>query len=262
MPPLTILGTPRLTLDLVNDGTGSSANTVRITIVRFNLEVTVHVQTPQQTTLSDWDAGLVQMVTSGIRDLNCYGHSTNRSAPVIIDQLHLPPGTFFPDRNPASRLYVEATFPHCVDLAAYRPGQDISLRVSDNVGMSARVGATAVTHDASDNGHMLTGHVHYGYFYTYLVAREKSTGRMTPLYAVEWLFGARYRFINPGQGIPFTPVREEELHRIARHGPYDPRQYPFPVVAGDPIALVQRNRRQVVRQASCPTLSDVVRGMP
>ena len=85
MPPsVNIPGEPEVTLTYLDDQTRNTEHMVRITFVRFSLRASIQVQTPQGSSLSDWEVGTLQTVTSGAIDLNCYRIADDPGAQVVI----------------------------------------------------------------------------------------------------------------------------------------------------------------------------------
>jgi len=251
-PPVNIVGTPVASLAYRGDNPESTANVVRISFVRFSLRAEMQVQAPQGTSLSDWEVGTLQMVTSGAIDSNCYRNLDNPGAQVIINALALPPGAYFSDRNWDSQIFTELR--RVVQLGQYTAGQRFQIQMEDNPNMTASSAASIYTHDERDGRALLARHIHNGYFHSYIAARQISTGQITPLYTVEWFFTALYNFVSPGSGLPMTPYLERNMYRIVRRGPYTNPPDPVPVVTPTPFNIIARDSRRTFRQTSCPEL--------
>src|ERR1051325_4890520 len=147
-PPVNIVGEPEVTLTYLGDETRSTEYMVRIAFVRFSLRASMQVQAPQGTSLSDWEVGTLQTVTSGAIDLNCYRSANDPSAQVVINAMVLPPGEFFSDRNPASPIFYEPAGVR--SLSRYVAGQRFEINMQDTPGMEAAPFASRYTHEERD----------------------------------------------------------------------------------------------------------------
>jgi Domain of unknown function (DUF4157) len=256
-PTFTIAGTPNVTA--TPDGTEvNTPNQVNLFLGSFVMNARVQVQASVPTTLNDWEVGVVQMV-SGAVDATCYQRPALRtgrtsSLRTFVERMTTQSQMFHPDRSPASTVFYDPG--SMADLATYSSGTGsfvVSLHAEDHPGYrSVRGAASAHTHDLGDTDVELKHHRHLGFFYTYIVARQKSTERLIPLYTMRWWAASDYGYFSPGTGIDFTATNRSSLQfhlissNVFSHSDF------FPIVRGPTMGERSRLRSQEWRDGECP----------
>jgi len=255
-PTFSIVGTPTATA--APDGTEvNSPNQVTLLLGDFVINARVQVQTLNAAILSDWEVGIVQMM-SGAVDASCYQRPAVGGRPrdprVFVEHMHAPTQMFHPDRDPASPVFYDSG--SMIDLGASHGGRNsfsVPLHAEDHPIYRGVWGfASAHTHDTADTDVELTRHRHRGFFYTYVVARQKSTSLMTPLHTVRWWLASDYGYFSPGTGIDFTATNRASLtFRLIESHAFSPSDF-FPVVTGETMQQLSGRREQGWTAGECP----------
>jgi hypothetical protein len=197
--------------------------------------------------LSDWEIGTTQML-SGAVDANCYRFSPfDQRSPfpplwTVLEHMHPPTQMFHPDGQPPM-----------VDLGIGRmPGTsfDVKVRTADHPGYETSAFASAHLHERVDD-FRLARHRHRGFFYTYVVARQKSTAQIIPLYTARWWLASDFEHFQPDRKMPFEIGSTKSLtFAVIHHHPFTRRDF-FPVVAGETMQQLSK-RRQTEWRTDCP----------
>jgi hypothetical protein len=233
---------------------------------QFDFSASVRVQASNPTQLKDWDVGVVQMV-SGAVDTNCYRHHSEKGKPVdsfgkpvphpvIVNRLKLRAGAFFPDRDPSFSdiFYDRKSMINLGDASQGHTDFKVGLHSHDAPGFEAALGAGApsVTNKNENWDAFIERHLHHGFFYTYVVARNKATGQIMPLYTVNWWVSGDLELFKPDRSLPVTLGRNNITFAILNHHPFRNPDF-WPVTTGDPMNRWERNNRENEEADSCPT---------
>jgi hypothetical protein len=235
----------------------NSPNQVSLFLGDFAIDAQVRVQAPGSSSLADWDVGIVQMM-SGAVDAGCYRRLRPRPGDppdqrVFVEKMHAPTQMFHPDRDPASAVFVDsASMANLGAAAGGRASFDVRLRTEDHPSYRGRWGfASAYTNSLGDTDVELFRVMHRGFFYTYVVGRQQSTGLLVPLYVARWWLASEYGYFSPGNGIDFTATNRGSLtFRLIDHHPFSSADF-FPNTSGETMQQLSLRREQSWR-ASCP----------
>ena len=252
-PKFSIVGAPDVTA--VPSGQEiNSHSQVAVNAGTFTLDARVEVDAPNTATLKDWEVGTLQM-TSGTVDASCYqrpgGANKAPGQPVFVERMHPPTQMFHPDRDPSSPVFTDAR--GTIDLGAFQGGSPFVVRphVEDHPGWNTWAFASAHTQKSEDTDVEIVRHRHRGFFYTYVVARQKTTGRLIPLYLARWWMGADFGYIHPDRTLGFQAVQKDSLtFRLIKAGLFSARDF-FPVVTGVTTQKLSAQRLKEWR-TECP----------
>lgn len=249
--PVSLIGDPAASVRLFgrND---STANLTKIILYEFSIRVSLRVESPQGSTLHDWEVGIIQ-TCSGPIDTHCYKRATSHQ--VFVSRLIRLPGAFYPDRIGTSPVFYDAA--SAKDLSIFHPGQAIELRMEDFPSLITPSFLITITGIPADQDVPLFRNYRRGFFYTYIVVRHKSTGQLYPLYIVRWWFFSKYVFSWPGQGIPLRAMDDGHKCELIDKHPFVAGNDPAPVVSGHTMSEV-KNSRQRGWTTNCPDFSQHV----
>ncbi len=254
-PKFSIVGTPDITA--TPDGQEvNSYGRVATFLGAFVMDARVQVDAPDIAAFSDWELGVVQMMSGGV-DANCYrrpaARGKARDAEIFVERMHPPTQMFHPDRDPASPVFVDQL--RRIDLGASHGGRksfQVKLHAEDHPGYDASAFASAHTGRMTDTDVEIFRHRHRGFFYTYVVARQKSTGRLIPLHTAYWWLGADFGYIHPARELGFQATEKNSLtFRLIKSHAFSAGDF-FPVVAGDTVQQLSTRRLQERRLGECP----------
>ncbi len=262
-PTFTLEGTPDVSArpSLVDRSDNLATD---ISFGDFSIRASVRTRAPAGSNPSDWQVGIIQMV-SGPVDTTCFRrdidphHPPAPSAPpeqVYVRRLERRPGPFYPDKDPAyPGVFTDSSSARTVRPAASSPGGDVTtVADEDHPGFQSYLAASAYTQSMRDTNVWLNRNLHHGFFYTYVAAVNSVSGRILPLYTARWWMSADYTFINPGYGIPFTPVRHALVFQIAERHPFRSSDF-FPITTGITMNEWSRSHYQGAWEPECPSHS-------
>lgn len=233
----------------------------------INAAVRVHASSPTQ--LKDWDVGVVQMI-SGAVDTNCYRHNTVNGRPVdyyghpaahpvIVNRMQLRPGAFFPDKDPSfSDIFTgRQSMRNLEDSSKGRNEFTVGVSSHDHPGFVAPKGAGAITNKVEDADAFIERHLHHGFFYTYVVAHNRATDALVPLYTANWWISADFELMNPDRTLPVTLGKHSSTFEIISHHPFKKSDF-WPITAGIPINVWGKDHREISEADKCPSHSQEI----
>lgn len=253
-PPVTIEGEPEATATPSGEES-NSPNMVHLSLGRFSMSAILRAQAPQVSDFDGWEVGVIQMMSGPIAT-SCYRRPASagqRSSRIFVDREETRSGPFYPDRDPGSAVFFSDTA--VADLGQLNGGRlnfQFTLRAADHLISNIFGFASAVTRDENDRDVELFRHRRAGNFYTYVVARERSSGPLFPLYTITWWMGADYTFFTPGAGIDFVSRAESPLFFRLIHKHLFVSSDFFPVTTGTPMNDWSREHQRQYWGAECP----------
>lgn len=229
--------------------------------------VRVHASSPAQ--VKDWDIGIVQMI-SGAVDTNCYRHPSQKghavdyygkpaAHPVIVNRMELRPGAFFPDKDPTfADIFVSRQSMRNLEDSSHGSGDfTVTVRAEDHPGFAAPLGAGAITNKSEDADAYIERHLHHGFFYSYVVAHNRATGNLTPLYTANWWVSGDFELFKPDRTLPVTLGKHSLTFEILGHHPFGKSDF-WPVTTGTPMNIWGKDHREISDADKCPSHSQEI----
>ena len=209
-------------------------------------------------------------MVSGTVDTSCFlrksasGHPVDfygkpAPHPVIVNRLQPRSGAFFPDKSlHFPDIFVDGTSMQNLSVAS-QGRSDFSIKVGskDYPGLSLAIGAAFYSHDMKDADALLDRHLHHGFFYTYVVARNRATSALIPLYTARWWASADYSFFYPDKTLPVNHVKHDFTFNLIDHHRFTRSDF-FPVTTGIPINEWGKEHRDISEADRCPTHSQEI----
>jgi len=135
----------------------------------------------------------------------------------------------------------------------------VTVAAEDHPGFAAGAGAGSVTHKTEDADAMITRHLHHGFFYTYVVARNKTGGPLVPLYIAQWWISGDYELFIPDRSIGVNLGKHNPTFKLISHHPFRSGDFQ-PVTDGMNMGEWGRTHRTASEEDACPTHSHEIIG--
>ncbi len=257
-PTFSIVGKPKVSAQKSQNPPLLSTLQVSQAIGDFDLSAQVGMQAAQPSDFDDWNIGAMQTVAApahqtcfrfpqGVAPPPTHKHPTE----VFVGHIKQLPGLLLSDRDDSDPNFMSVSFKD--DLASLHHGRTsftFPVTAHDTPRIGAKNALFNITQDPDDSRSLLFRQHKFGFFLTYVVARQKSTSRVIPLYVAEW-----FAFIDiaydpsPGTGIPPTDhIRAHDCQPITDHL-FSTADVP-PVASGPSIRSLDIQQGNF--QASCP----------
>jgi len=257
-PTFSIVGKPKVSAQKSQNPPSLSTFEVSQSMGDFDLSAQVGMQATQPSDFDDWNIGAMQTVAApahqtcfrfppGVAPPPTHKHPTE----VFVGHIKQLPGLLLSDRDDSDPNFMSVHFKD--DLAFLHHGRTsftFPVTAHDTPRIGAKNGLFNITQDPDDSRSLLFQQHKFGFFLTYVVARQKSTSRVIPLYVAEW-----FAFIDiaydpsPGTGIPPTDhIQSHDFQLITDHV-FSSADVP-PVASGPSVRSLDVQEGNF--QASCP----------
>jgi outer membrane protein OmpA-like peptidoglycan-associated protein len=259
-PTFSIVGNPVVTA-VVNPSNASVIDTFQVNQAMgdFDLAAVVSMQAPQASDFDDWQIGAVQTAVTPAHQ-RCFKFPAGVTPPpahqhpneVFVAHLQGLPGPLIPDRDDSDPIFMSVKFKD--DLATLHHGRTsftFGVKAHDTPSLGGRNGLFNITNDPLDGQSLVFREHKFLFALTHVIARQKSSGRVIPLYTAEWFTFWDIAY-DPSAGTGIPPVEhvlDRRFQRISDHrfGPTDQA----PIVGGKAIRSFSFGGQY---QASCPSL--------
>jgi len=258
-PAFSIVGNPKVTA-VANPSNTTNIDTLLVSQAMgdFDLSAVVSMQATQASDFDDWQIGAVQTAVEPAHQ-RCFKFPAGVTPPpahqhpneVFVASLQGLPGALVPDRDDSDPIFMSVKFKD--DLATIHQGRTSftsPVTAHDTPKIGGLNGLFNVTQDPLDGQSLVFREHKFLFALTHVIARQKSSGRIIPLYTAEWFTFWDIAY-DPSAGTGIPPVEhvlDRRFEKISDHRFAAADQ--APVVGGKSLRNFKFGGQY---QASCPS---------